>query len=156
VENSEQQLAIIPAKKYAIYVTDKRLAFIKTSSQTTGTIVGGAFGGAIGSVIGEAVEAAMRKRRGSKKGDESSVVSEIDKMLRKDKKNYALTYDELESIVFSKSQWSKLDPVRLAICSKNGKQEAKVELTPNEFEQLFKVFSSIPALSGKVKEQQYS
>jgi hypothetical protein len=154
MENSEQQLAIIPTKKYAIYVTNKRLAFIKISGHSTGTIIGGAFGGAIGGVIGEAVEAAVRKRREAKKqGDEDSIGSEIDEMLRKDKKNYALTHDELESVVFNKSQWSKLDPVKLVICSKIGQQEANVELTPKEAEQIFKVFSSISTLSGRVREQ---
>ena len=108
----------------------------------------------MGGVIGEAIETAIQKKRKSKnQSDESSVSSKVDEMIRKDKKNYALTHDELESVVFNKSQWSKLDPVRLIICSKKGKKEVNAELSPKEAEEIFKVFSSISALNGKVSEQ---
>ena len=145
MENSEHQLAVIEAfGNCDLYITDKRLVVIKKSSYSTGGLIGGILGGVIGGAIGSTIQREIE----SKKKEDEQVCSKINELLKKDKKNYDISYDDLYSVKLSKIQWSKLKSATLTINSKKGLYVLK--LSNEQVEQLSKLLPTISALNGKI------
>ncbi|MEM2118426.1 MAG: hypothetical protein QW386_05350 [Candidatus Bathyarchaeia archaeon] len=123
--------------------TNKRLVSFKRYEPLDGVILGGIAGGMVGAVIGGIIETKIQEKQ--------RVHSEF---LANCKKNFEIYYDELETIVFVKSKWSKNEMIKLSVQRKGGKLEKikNVELYPKDADLLFQKLSSFPQLNGKISE----
>ena len=140
MENSEKQLAIIEVfatgifrLTYALYVTDKRMAFIhcKPSKTVTGAYF---VGGIAGALVAAAIEESKAKKR---------ISPAIDELLLKDKKNFAILYENIEKIQLTE----RLLSCQLNIKLNDSQKEFRVDNTP--FYHLCSLVQGIDLLKGK-------
>jgi hypothetical protein len=143
MENAERQIAFFKniilskdlASKYDLYVTDKRLVVIKTGPRPRylGHWLAGTL---IGQNWAEPIEKEKMKDLA------------LDEMLRKDKKSFALAYDNIEKIQLldPKSRWKDR-----TLDVKSGETQTKFILNKEQFEQLSTALPGIVALRGKIE-----
>jgi len=146
VQNSEQQLAVLSAVDNCdLCITDKRLVVVGPQSYTwsAGTLVGRAVAGGIGATVATAIQ----KRADSKKRQKSEPLKglTIDELLQKDKKSYAVPYDEMD--------WLCLNRSRLGsnLTFRTKKLYRLLKLNREQVEQLTLILPKIEALKGKFK-----
>jgi gas vesicle protein len=152
MEDSERQIALVKLARtesfsivdYDLYITEKRMIFIRTKSTgRLGTLLGGVAGGAVGGIAAGALEAAIK--RGKKGNDERMDKATLDELLNRDKKNFDLAYEDIREVKL----WNRFHVRHFVIYSK--RKEADFPVSEENFEKLSTVLPSIPALGERVK-----
>ena len=142
MQDSERQIAVIEKifdypNTYNLYWMDKRLVVINKKSQSAVGV------GLIPSLIGEGITKINESRKKEKMKNLT-----LDEILQKDKKSYAIAYEDIEQIRLydPQSRWKNR---KLEI--KSHKIQKKFMLDKAQFEQLSDVLPTIDALKGKLE-----
>ena len=137
---------------YDLFLTDKRMVLIHqkpkldSNYSTVGAAVGLA-GGMVGATVGAVLGAMVKDIRDSKKNkaQEAENAPTLNELLKADKKNCAIRYEDLE--------WFKLNKSRSEYCSivfKIGKKTRTFYLMRERAEELGNALPNIVALNGKL------
>ena len=155
MQNSERLITLIKTiceenwskVYYDLFLTDKRMVLIHKKSKLDsnyGTLIGGAAGGMAGAIFGTIIKNAADSNK-KKKKEEFEDAPSLDELLKVDKKNFAVTYEDLK--------WFKLNRPRSEYSSIVFKTEKAVRtfyLIEERAEQLFNVLPDIAALNEKL------
>jgi hypothetical protein len=151
MENSERQIALVKVKEtgvfsnadYDLYVTNGRMVFIHTKSTKNWGLLGG--------LAGAAVQTALESRK--KRSNGQSDKAELDELLKSNKKNFELTYDDIEKVKLYKVLRNR--HLEIYLKKLNVDLHAKsLEfgwLSEEHFEKLSAVLPTVSMLKGKIE-----
>jgi|GEM_PF-3265040 hypothetical protein len=129
--------------QYMVLFLRDRLVFVKVGGQfadqaiSSGAIVGGALGGIVGGIIGAKIGEKLDKTKGEKKVLETAAninrFSEmsVDELVRLDKANYELPYNNISKIEIQQSSMGANGP-RTGTLSIQGAKKEKFDIAPNQ------------------------
>jgi hypothetical protein len=154
MQNSERLIALIKTvceenwsqMYYDLFLTDKRVVLIHKKSKLDanyGSLIGGAAGGIVGAILVNIIKNSADSNK-KKKGEFEGAPS-LDELLKVDKKNFAVKYEDLK--------WFKLNRSRSERCSIVFRTERGVRtfyLIHERVEQLYNVLPDIVALNEKL------
>jgi hypothetical protein len=152
MQNSERLIILIQTAYeenwskvlYDLFFTDKRIILIHKKSKLDsnyGTVIGGAVGGVFGAVVGSVI----KNVADSSKKENSDFSPSLDDLLKVDKKNLAVSYQDIEWFKLNRSKWE-----RCCIVFKTGNKIRTLYLFDERADQLFNALPHIANLNKKL------
>jgi hypothetical protein len=154
MENSDHVIALIESvceenfrkTYYDLCLTENRMIFLykKSKFDNSGASIGYAVGGLLGGLAGAVIGASIHDSAESKKKMNAKSLT-LDELLKSDKKNYAVNYEEVE--------WFKLNTPKFgyhSIVFRNKGKTKTLYLPEEETKKISNILPSLSALNRKI------